>query len=123
MQVDRLLLTTDTTFIPTGSGPAETPQQTTDNGQLTLLEHTIVYTYDNLYRLTNVDYTSGESYEYEYDPVGNRLQQIIDGDTTTYLYDAANRLEAVDGQSYTFDNNGNLLATSVMTNTWDAASK
>jgi RHS repeat-associated protein len=73
--------------------------------------------------LTNADYTSGESYEYAYDPVGNRLQQIINGDTTDYLYDAANRLEAVNGQSYSFDNNGNLLATGVMTNVFDTANR
>ncbi|RME58968.1 hypothetical protein D6779_05340 [Candidatus Parcubacteria bacterium] len=45
------------------------------------------------------------------------------GDTTTYLYDAANRLAQVDGQPYTFDANGNLLTTGVMTNTWDAANR
>jgi hypothetical protein len=56
------------------------------------------------------------------DPADNRLQQIIDGDTT-YLYDAANRLWQVAGQSYTFDDNGNLLQTGVMTNTWDAANR
>jgi hypothetical protein len=61
-------------------------------------------------------------YQDEYDPVGNRLQQIIDGDTTTYQYDAANRLEQLNGQSvYTFDNNGNLLNSDTLTNTFDAA--
>lgn len=29
----------------------------------------------------------------------------------------------MDGQPYTFDANGNLLATGVMTNTWDAANR
>ncbi len=62
-------------------------------------------------------------YGYEYDPVGNRLNQIIDGDTTAYLYDAANRLESVNGQSYTYDNNGNLLNTGVLTNVFDAANR
>ena len=73
--------------------------------------------------MTQAGYSTGERYEYSYDPVGNRLQQIINGDTTAYLYDAANRLAAVDGQSYTFDANGNLLSTGVMTNTWDAANR
>ncbi|RME58970.1 hypothetical protein D6779_05350 [Candidatus Parcubacteria bacterium] len=42
---------------------------------------------------------------------GNQLKQIINtlpgtgGNTTTYLYDAANRLAQVDGQPYTFDAN------------------
>jgi hypothetical protein len=62
-------------------------------------------------------------YEYDYDPVGSRLQQIIDGDTTSYLYDEANRLDNVEGQAYNFDANGNLLATGVMTNVSDMANR
>jgi len=123
LRIVRLLLTTDTNYIPTGFGPAETTRLSTDLILTSTLTRTIVYTYDNLYRLTNADYTTGESYAYEYDPVGNRLKQIINGDTTDYLYDAANRLSQVDGQSYSFDNNGNLLTTGVMTNTFDAANR
>ena len=36
---------------------------------------------------------------YEYDPVGAELQQIIDGDTSVYLNDAERRLAAVEGQN------------------------
>jgi hypothetical protein len=36
---------------------------------------------------------------------------------------AANRLTSVDGAPYTFDANGNLLSTGVMTNVWDAANR
>lgn len=32
----------------------------------------ISYTYDSLYRLTAAAYSIGESYAYQYDPVGNR---------------------------------------------------
>ncbi len=124
LRLDRLLLTTDTAYLPSGFGPAESARQTaTATATLTTLAHTINYGYDGLYRLTSADYTGGEAYRYAYDPVGNRLQQIINGDTTEYLYDAANRLAAVDGVSYTFDANGNLLATGSMTNTWDAANR
>jgi RHS repeat-associated protein len=123
LRVDRLLLTTDTNFIPSDFGPVESERQTETSSFIVNLERTISYEYDALYRLTKSDYTSGESYEYSYDPVGNRLQQIIDGDTTDYLYDAANRLAEVDGQSYTFDANGNLLSTGILTNTWDAANR
>ena len=122
--LDRLLLTTNTAFIPTGFGPAEsTRQMTGGTGPTTTLTHTIVYTYDNLYRLTNAKYNKGETYTYRYDPVGNRLQQIINGDTTVYQYDAANRLEAINGQSNIFDANGNLKQMGVMTNTFDAANR
>ncbi|MCP4984658.1 MAG: hypothetical protein GY928_00955, partial [Colwellia sp.] len=131
LRIDRLLLTTDTTYLPTGYGPAESQQLT---GTLTLeqpLDRVINYDYDNLYRLTNADYSThstgsgqaGETYAYSYDPVGNRLQQIIAGDTTEYLYDSANRLESVDGTAYTFDANGNLLNTDVMTNVFDSANR
>ncbi len=115
LRLDRLLLTTDPTFIPTDLGPDPTVRQRT--------ETIIHYDYDPLYRLTNADYSTGETYEYTYDPVGNRLQQIIDGDTTSYLYDDANRLASVDGTPYTFDANGNLLNSDTMTNTWDAANR
>ena len=50
----------------------------------------IVYTYDHLYRLTNASYSTGELYEYEYDPVGNRLQQIINGAPTNYFLSKIN---------------------------------
>ena len=124
LRIDRLVLTTDTTFIPTGFGPAETERQLGGGPLIVPITRTIVYTYDNLYRLTAADYTSGENYQYSYDPVGNRLEQVINGDTTAYLYDAANRLEQLNGQSvYTFDNNGNLLNSDVLTNTWDAANR
>jgi YD repeat-containing protein len=124
LRIDRLLVTTDTTFIPTGFGPAETDRQLGGGGLITPLTRTIVYTYDNLYRLTEADYTTGENYQYSYDPVGNRLEQVINGDTTEYLYDAANRLAQLNGQAvYSFDNNGNLLNSDTLTNTFDAANR
>jgi RHS repeat-associated protein len=120
-RLDRVLLTTDTTFMPTGFGPAES--EITSGGLPLLVDRVIDYDYDDLYRLTEADYSTGELYEYDYDPVGNRLQQIINGDTTSYQYDEANRISQVNGQSYSFDPNGNLLETGIMTNTWDAANR
>ncbi|MCP5013790.1 MAG: RHS repeat-associated core domain-containing protein [Ketobacter sp.] len=131
LRIDRLLLTTDTTYLPTDFGPIETERLTDTTHLDVMVDRVIEYDYDNLYRLTSADYSThstgsgqaGESYAYAYDPVGNRLQQIIDGDTTEYLYDAANRLESVDGTAYTFDANGNLLNTDVMTNVFDSANR
>jgi len=71
---------------------------------------TIDYTYDNLYRLTKAEYSTGEVFEYTYDVTGNRLSQEVglDGElvVTTYTYDDANRLIEVDAQAYTWDANG-----------------
>ena len=77
LRIDRLLLTTDDAFTPTGFGPAESERLTDPQTIPTTLTHTIVYTYDNLYRLTEADYSTGDNYGYGYDAVGNRLQQII----------------------------------------------
>jgi len=62
-------------------------------------------------------------FEYTYDAVGNRLTQTINSVTTTYVYDAANRLVSVNGVSYTWDNNGNLTSDGTNTYTYDYANR
>jgi RHS repeat-associated protein len=88
---------------------------------------TIDYTYDPLYRLTNADYSTGDSYQYAYDSVGNRLTQesFVHGlsSSVTYNYDLANRLEDVNGVAYTYDDNGNLRSDGVNTYTYDSANR
>ncbi len=95
----------------------------------------ITYHYDDLYRLTSADYftsTSGAeppvmSFAYTYDRVGNRqtftqtmgLSQTVH----TYGYDEADRLTIVDGQTYTWDNNGNLTIDGTRAYTYDAANR
>jgi len=74
---------------------------------------TIDYTYDPLNRLTGAVYDDGTSYQYTYDAVGNRVSERIAEESVEYTYDEANRLIGVNGQVYTWDNNGNL--------TWDGA--
>jgi YD repeat-containing protein len=55
----------------------------------------ITYAYDPLNRLTGADYSTGESFAYQYDAVGNRTAMTettaLDETTvTTYTYDTAN---------------------------------
>ncbi len=87
----------------------------------------ITYSYDPLNRLTNAIYSSGPAFTYTLDAVGNRLTQtaLLDGmpETTAYLYDHANRLSNVDGVTYTWDNNGNLLWDGVYTYTYSSANQ
>ena len=68
----------------------------------------ITYTYDPLNRLTKARYSTGESFEYAYDPASNRtaMTSTIDHVSrfTPYEYDAADRLTSVGGVGYTYDN-------------------
>ncbi len=94
----------------------------------TLPSTTITYTYDSLYRLTDAVYSNGFEFHYTYDPVGNRLTQTtcapdVPCGTTTYGYDAANRLTAVNTQAYTWDNNGNLLSDGTSTYAYDSQNR
>ncbi|MBC7250155.1 MAG: PKD domain-containing protein [Anaerolineae bacterium] len=83
----------------------------------------ISYTYDPLYRLTSAEYSTGESFQYVYDAVGNRLAMTTSNGSTSYEYDAANRLTNVDGVPYTWDNNGNLLSDGTRTFQYDYANR
>lgn len=92
-------------------------------GAFGFTEVTIDYTYDSLYRLTAADYDDdvGTFFHYTYDAVGNRLTQDTMAGANNYAYDIANRLTSVDGVSYTWDNNGNLLTDGTSTYTYNYA--
>jgi YD repeat-containing protein len=58
--------------------------------------------------------------------LGNRTistQTITSTLVTNYSYDAANRLTSVNGQAYTWDNNGNLLDDGSKTCAYDQANR
>jgi RHS repeat-associated protein len=90
---------------------------------LTTTHRVISYTYDSLYRLTDADYSTGEFYQYAYDPVGNHLSLTTTVGVVNYQYDAANRLTSVNGQAYTWDANGNLLSDGVRSYSYDHANR
>jgi len=95
-------------------------------GGYTTTTRAITYTYDSLNRLTGADYSAGESFEYQYDAVGNRTAYTatIESTTvTTYTYDAANRLTKVGDVTYTWDDRGNLTNDGVFTYTYNSAGR
>jgi hypothetical protein len=55
--------------------------------------------------------------------VGNRLAEVSNSGTVNYAYDIANRLTSVNGVTYTWDNNGNLLSDGASTNTYTHANR
>jgi YD repeat-containing protein len=77
-------------------------------------EGTHSYSYDDLYRLTQVTYPGPSTTSYAFDAFGNRTSMTKPGNqTTTYAYDDADRLTSVTppGESaidYTWDDNGDL---------------
>jgi RHS repeat-associated protein len=82
---------------------------------------------DRLNWLTEANYSKNDYYHYTYDAVGNRetQQKSVLGFVTndTYIYDDANRLTSLNGVTYTWDNNGNLLNDGVNTYTYDFANR
>lgn len=85
---------------------------------------TISYQYDALYRLIDANYSDGKSFHYGYDAAGNRLNMTVNGQTTTnYVYNAVNRLTSVNGQSYSYDDNGNLTGDGLHTYAYDSANR
>ncbi len=116
----RTLTPTVTATLTAGPAISATPTQSFPSGPVT-----IHYTYDELNRLKSADYSTNQSYVYTYDPVGNRIseQTTVNGlsSTVQYGYDDANRMTGVDGISYTYDANGNLLNDGVNTYAYDAA--
>jgi len=67
------------------------------------------------------DYSTGESFAYQYDAVGNRTAMTDTSSVHTYTYDAANRLTSVDDVTYTWDDRGNLVNDGTFTYTYNAA--
>ncbi len=106
---------------------------------------TTAYCYDDLYRLTDevvfettpaippstgcITDTAGADYvaNYEYDWVGNREYETVDGVQTAYAYDLNDRLTSTGGTVYTYDDNGNTITETldgvVKTYTWDGKNK
>ncbi|MFP4395115.1 MAG: PKD domain-containing protein, partial [Anaerolineales bacterium] len=87
---------------------------------------TITYTYDPLNRLTAADYSTGESFAYAYDAVGNRTAMTDTAGVHTYTYDAANRLTEIQHpdasiETYTWDARGNLIGDGAFTYDYNAA--
>ncbi|SHF14153.1 RHS repeat-associated core domain-containing protein [Seinonella peptonophila] len=75
---------------------------------------TTIYDYDQLEQLTKETRPNGDTIEYTYDEVGNRLTKKVTtggtSTTTTYTYNDVNELTSVGGTTYTHDLNGNLTS-------------
>ena len=74
------------------------------------------YTYDNAGQLVGADFTStninvpSKTLAYQYDAAGNRIAVIEDSVTTNYASNNLNQYETAGGKSFTYDEDGNLIA-------------
>jgi len=102
---------------------------TLPGGQNGVIEQTIDYAYDPLYRLTEANYGEDLYFHYEYDAVGNRLseEKKLEAElpeiVNNYEYDIANRLIEVNSLEYEWDDNGNLLDDGVSVYGYDYNNK
>ncbi len=111
---------------------------------VTTTTRTIIYQYDDLYRVTKATYCDGaytkanpcttptHEYVYTYDENGNRKTETITGAglssvNNVFNYNVANQLTTATingtGYTYTYDNNGNLTNDGTTTYTYDAADR
>jgi RHS repeat-associated protein len=81
------------------------------------------YTYDNLYRLTNVTYPDATFAAYQYDPTGNRKVLTTNQGVTSYSYDAADRLTSAGSLGFTWDADGNMLTKGGASYTYDSSNR
>jgi len=87
--------------------------------RLSMIEHTgrtTTWSYDTAGRLLEENIQNGQnpqSTQYQYDAVGNRIEQTINNVKTTYQYDANDRLSSENKAGslteYSYDPQGNLL--------------
>jgi len=92
--------------------------------------HTTAYTYDELNRLTNIAYDDGTGVAYIYDAAGNRLTMTDSLGATTYVYDDLYRPLSIANPtgttSYTYDAKNRLTLTTpagATTYAYDAADR
>jgi len=73
---------------------------------------TIDYAYDALGRLIaeSYDLDPATNATYTYDAVGNRVSRVRDGQTTLYVYDAADRLLTAGDEQLDYDQRGRLVS-------------
>jgi RHS repeat-associated protein len=122
---DRLTTLTNSSIV---SGTLSTFTYTLDDvgNRLQVVDQdgTTTYSYDDLYRLTQVTYPIGSptTVSYSYDPMGNRTV-MTDTSTITYTYDTADRLLASGPITYTWDSNGNMLSKGDIAYSYDYANR
>src|SRR5262249_37581473 len=92
---------------------------------MTTLDGVWTYTYDAAGQLTRAIFTSNnpaipsQDLDYNYDPNGNLMSTLINGQTTVYTTNSVNEYTSIGGVAQHYDANGNLLDDGSQTYTYD----
>jgi RHS repeat-associated protein len=107
--------------------PVGNPTQIVRSGGLSLTQ---TYAYDANDRITGVCFQTGSCpgasdpfIRWTYDRVGNRLAEQRSTGTTSYSYDARDRLLSVGATAFAYDQNGNQTQKGTRTFTYDLANR
>jgi RHS repeat-associated protein len=107
--------------------PVGNPLQITRTGTL---NQTQTYTYDAADRITSVCFQAGACpgaadpfIRWTYDKIGNRLSEQRPTGTTTYAYDARDRLLSAGSTTFAYDENGNQTQKGSRTFAYDLANR
>lgn len=86
---------------------------------------TISYTYDNRAEVTTALSSVGSSYHYQYnyDPIGNRLTSAVGSSSINYISNELNQYTQVGTQNPTYDADGNMLTNDGWTYTWNGENR
>ncbi|TMI10334.1 RHS repeat-associated core domain-containing protein [Candidatus Bathyarchaeota archaeon] len=122
----QIVLTGSTTLLSLAYSYNRTGTLAAVTGQVNQVPVSEHYRYDPLGRIINAVVGSNNvtnTLSYQYDSLGNRLSQSLNGQATTYLYNATNNeLKSLTGPggsiSYTYDANGNLLTRGIGSTNW-----
>ncbi|HEY2384279.1 MAG TPA: RHS repeat-associated core domain-containing protein [Terriglobia bacterium] len=89
------------------------------------LHSTTKYAYDALYRLTSVTNATGQTVQYDYDAVGNRIKVTSPAQSLFYTYDDADEMLTGGGNAYSYDGNGSMISkltpAGATAYSWDSA--
>jgi RHS repeat-associated protein len=77
------------------------------------------YSYDSNGRVTSASLPNSQSFSYTYDAVGNRLNSVENGVTTSQTYNNDNQLTSRGTRIFTYDNQGNQITDATKSFTYN----
>lgn len=85
------------------------------------------FSYDNIGQVTGAMLNNSgnllNTYSYNYDQIGNRIQAVKDNDTTSYTSNIVNQYTQINTSVPTYDQDGNMLTNGEWSYTWNGENR